>query len=132
MTPAKALKASATLMMQTSADAAAWVARCQAATERLKVKEAAVKTGESAQEGAVVGDASQQLEQVEAAPGATRLDRSGGDGQELGSTTRTLETVEASKAATSTCDAGQADVEETRNVVEALQDAGKEEEVPEL
>jgi hypothetical protein len=45
---------------------------------------------------------------------------------------RTLETVEASKASTSAHDAGQADVEKTRNVVEAPQDVGKEEEVPEL
>jgi hypothetical protein len=48
------------------------------------------------------------------------------------STTRTLETVEAGKAATSARDAGQADVEETRNVVETPQDVGKEEEQPKL
>jgi hypothetical protein len=100
--------------------------------ERLKAREATVKAGASAQEGARVGDASQQPEQVEAALGATRLDRSRGDGQELGSTMRTPKTVEAGKAATSARDAGQADMEETRNVVEASQDAGKEEELPKL
>jgi hypothetical protein len=97
------------------------------------VKEAIVKAGASAQEGAGAGDAAQQPEQVEAAPSVSRLDRSGGDGQEPGSTMRTLETVEACEAATSARDAGQAVVEETRSVVETPQDAGKEEEeLPEL
>jgi hypothetical protein len=45
---------------------------------------------------------------------------------------RTPKTVEAGKATTSACDAGQADMEETRNVVESPQDAGKEEELPKL
>jgi hypothetical protein len=98
------------------------------ATERLKVKEAAVKAGASAQVGAGVGDAAQEPKQVEVASGTTRLDGSEGDGQEPGSTTRTLETVKAGKAATSARDVSQADVEETRNVVETPQDAGKEEE----
>jgi hypothetical protein len=35
-------------------------------------------------------------------------------------------------AATSARDIGQADVEETRNMVETLRDAGKKEELPEL
>jgi hypothetical protein len=47
MTPVKALKTRATLMMWTLADDAACVAKCQAATERLKVKEAAAKVGAS-------------------------------------------------------------------------------------
>jgi hypothetical protein len=42
MTPAKALKASAALMMRTPADAAAWVTKYLAVPEWLKVKEAAV------------------------------------------------------------------------------------------
>jgi hypothetical protein len=45
---------------------------------------------------------------------------------------RTPETIEASKATTSARDTGQADVEETRDVVETPQDAGKEEELSEL
>jgi hypothetical protein len=43
---------------------------------------------------------------------------------------RTLETIEANEVVTSAHDAGQADVGETRSVVETPQDAGKEEEVP--
>jgi hypothetical protein len=35
-------------MMRTPTDDAAWVARCQAVTERLKAKKAAVKAGTSA------------------------------------------------------------------------------------
>jgi hypothetical protein len=48
MTPAKALKAGAALMMRTPADATAWVARYQSVIERLKAKESVVKTGASA------------------------------------------------------------------------------------
>jgi hypothetical protein len=119
-------------MIRTPTDDAAWVVRCQAVTERLKAKEATIKAGASAQEGTGARDAAQQPERVEAALGATGLDRSGGDGQEPGLTTRTPETVEVSKAATSTCDARQADVEETKDVVETPQDAGKEEKLPGL
>jgi hypothetical protein len=57
MTPAKALKASAALMMRTPTNDAAWITRCHAAIERLKVKEAVAKAGVSAQEGVEVGDA---------------------------------------------------------------------------
>jgi hypothetical protein len=46
-----------------------------------------------------------------------------------GSTTRTLETVEAAEAATSTRDAGQVDMEETRNMGETPRDAGRKGEV---
>jgi hypothetical protein len=35
-------------MMQTAADDAAWVAKCQAATEWLKLREAAAQAGASA------------------------------------------------------------------------------------
>jgi hypothetical protein len=48
MAPAKALKASVALMMQTLADDATWIARYQAATEWLKAQESAVKSGASA------------------------------------------------------------------------------------
>jgi hypothetical protein len=62
MTPIKALKSGAALMMQTPADDAAWVAKYQAATERLKTKEAAANAGASAQEVARVGDAAREPE----------------------------------------------------------------------
>jgi hypothetical protein len=39
----------------------------------------------------------------------------------------TLEVIEPSKARTSARDVGQVDVKETKDVVETLQDAGKEE-----
>jgi hypothetical protein len=86
MMPAKALKASSALMMRTPADAAAWVARCQASTERLKAKEAAVKASSSAQEGAGTRDAAHEPKRVKAAPGAARLDKPGSGGPESAST----------------------------------------------
>jgi hypothetical protein len=106
MTPAKVLKASTALIMWTPADDAAWVAKYQAVTEWLKVKEAVVKAGAGAERGAGVGDTAWQPESVEVAPGTTGLSRSGGDGQEPGSTTWTLETIEAGEAATSASDVG--------------------------
>jgi hypothetical protein len=132
MTPIKALKSGAALMMQTPTDDAAWVAKYQAATEQLKTKEATAKAGLSAQEVARFGDAAREPEPVEAAPGYTRLDVPVVGGLEPGSTTRILVTVEAGKAETSICDAGRADVEKIKEVVEALPDAGKEKEQPEL
>jgi hypothetical protein len=48
MTPVKVLKTRAALMMWTPADDAAWVTKCQAATEQLQAKEAAAKAGASA------------------------------------------------------------------------------------
>jgi hypothetical protein len=128
MTPVKALKSGAALMMRTLADDVAWVAKCQATMERLKVKEVAAKAGASAQEVTRVGDAAWEPELVEAALGGTRLDGSSIGGPEPGSTARTLETVEVGKAETSVRDARQADVEKIKEVVEALPDAGKEEE----
>jgi hypothetical protein len=118
-------------MMQTLADDAAWVARYQAATERLKTKEAAAKAGASAQENAGVGDATREPEPVEAAPGGARLDVPSVGGPEPRSTTRTQATIEAVEAEASIHDAGRADVEESREVVEASLDAGKEAEQPE-
>jgi hypothetical protein len=82
MTPAKALKADAALMMQTSVDDAAWVTRCHAATERLKAKEATVKASVSAQEGTGIGDAAWEPKWVETAPSAARLDEPGSGGPE--------------------------------------------------
>jgi hypothetical protein len=89
MTPVKVLKFGAALIMRTPADDAAWVAKYQAATEWLKMKEAAAKVGASAQEVARVGDAVREPEPVEAAPGSARLDVPGVGGLEPGSTTRT-------------------------------------------
>jgi hypothetical protein len=111
MTPIKALKSSAALMMRMPVDDATWVAKYQAAMERLKTKEASAKAGASAQEVARVGDAAQEPEPVETALGYARLDVPGIGGPEPGSTTRTLETVEAGKAETSVRDARRADVE---------------------
>jgi hypothetical protein len=48
LTPVKALRSDAALMMRTAADAAAWVAKYQAAAERLKLREAAAQSGASA------------------------------------------------------------------------------------
>jgi hypothetical protein len=132
MTPVKALKAGAALMMRTLTDDAAWVTKCQATVERLKAKEVATKAGASAQEGTRVGDAAWGPEQVEAALGSTRLDGSRSGGPEPWSTTRTSETVEAGKAKTSIHDARQTDVKKTKEVVEAPKVVGKEEEQPEL
>jgi hypothetical protein len=132
MTPTEALKAGAALMMRTPAAVATWYLATQGATERLKAKESAVKAGASAQEGVGARDAVEQPERVEAALGITRLDRSRDDRKEPGLTTRTLESIEADEAATSARDVGQANVEETRSMVETLQDAGKEEELLEL
>jgi hypothetical protein len=128
MTPVKALKSGAALMMRTPADDAAWVAKYQAATKRLKTKE----VGASAQEVTRVGDATREPEPVEAASGCARLNVPSIGGPEPGSTTRTLETVEAGKAVTFVRDARWADVEKIKEVVEALLDARKEEEQPEL
>jgi hypothetical protein len=132
MTPAKALKASAALMMQTPANDATWIARYQAATERLKAKESTIQAGARAKEDIRAEDSTQQSELVESSLGTTGLGRFRGDGQEPGSTTRTLETIKGGDAATSTHDAGLADVEETREVMETPRDAGREEELLEL
>jgi hypothetical protein len=44
----KALRSAAAVMMRTAADAAVWVTKCQATTERLKLREAAAQVGASA------------------------------------------------------------------------------------
>jgi hypothetical protein len=48
LTPVKVLRSGAVVMMRTAADDAAWVAKCQAAMERLKLREAAAQAGASA------------------------------------------------------------------------------------
>jgi hypothetical protein len=72
------------------------------------------------------------LDALSTALGATRLDGSRSGRQEPGSTKGTPEAVKAGRAKTSAHDAGWADVKETKEVVETSQDAGKEEEQPEL
>jgi hypothetical protein len=126
ITPAKALKAGAILMMRTLADDVAWVTKFQVAMEWLKAKEAIIKAGMSAWEGTEAGDAARELERVETAPGTTKLDGSESGGHELGSTERTPEAIEAGNAETFARDAGQAGRKETEEVVETPQDAGKE------
>jgi hypothetical protein len=85
LTPVKALRSGAALMMRTPADDAAWVARCQAATERLRLREAPAKAGASAQEVAGPGDAVRGPEPAEVVPGDARLEVPGAGGLELGS-----------------------------------------------
>jgi hypothetical protein len=77
--------------------------------------------------GTGIGDAAREPEQVEAALGTARLDKSGSVGLEPGSTKGTLEVIEPGKARTSARYVGQVDVKETKDVVETLQDARKEE-----
>jgi hypothetical protein len=96
------------------------------------MKEVIAKAGASAQEVARVGDAAWEPEPVKAAPGCARLDVPSVARPEPGSTMRILATIEASKAETSVRDAGWADVEKIKEVVEAPPDAGKEEEQSEL
>jgi hypothetical protein len=96
------------------------------------MKEAAAKAGASAHEVSRVDDTAREPEPVEAAPGRARLDVPSVGGLESGSVMRTLATVEAGKAKTSIRDAWRADVEKTKEVVEAPPDAGKEEQQPEL
>jgi hypothetical protein len=109
-TPVKALKSGAALMMWTPA-AAAWVARYQAMTERLRTREATAKAGASTQEVAGPGDAARKPKPVEAVPGGARLEVPGIGGLEPGSTMMTQVTIEAAKAETSVRDAGRVDVE---------------------
>jgi hypothetical protein len=93
-------------MMPTSADDAAWIARYQAATERLKAKESTVRADTSVEEDVRARDTAQRSELVKVASGVIGLSQSEGDGRESRSSTRTLETVKATEAATSAPDAG--------------------------
>jgi hypothetical protein len=99
--------------------------------ECLRTKEATTKVGASAQEVTRLGDTMREPKPIEAAPGGARLDVPGVGGSEPGSTATTQATVEATEAETSVHDAGWADVEESREVVEAPPDAGKEATQPE-
>jgi hypothetical protein len=93
--------------------------------------EAAAKAGVSGQEVNDLGDAMRETEPVEVVPGGARLEVSGVGGSEPGSTVMTEATVEAVEAKTSIRDVGRADVEKSREVVEALPEAGKEAAQPE-
>jgi hypothetical protein len=131
LTPVKALKSGAAMMMRTPTDEAAWVMRYQATTEWLRTREATAKAGASAQEVAGLGDAPRESELIEAALGGARLDVPGVGGSEPGSSATTQATIEAAEAKTSVRDVGRADVEESREVVEAPPEAGKEATQPE-
>jgi hypothetical protein len=106
LTPVKALKSGAALMMRTPTDDVTWVARYQAAMERLRTREATAKAGVSTQEVAGPGDATREPEPVEAVPGGGRLEVPGVGGSEPGSIAMTQVTVEAAKAETFVRDAG--------------------------
>jgi hypothetical protein len=126
LTPVKALKSGTVLMMRMPTDDVAWVTRYQAATERLRTKEAAAKVGAGAQEVAGPGDTMRELEPVKAVPGGARLEVPSVGGSEPRSTAMTQATVEAAEDETSVYDVGRVDVEELREVVEALPEVGKE------
>jgi hypothetical protein len=79
-------------MMPTPADDAAWIARYQAVTERLKAKESTVRADTSVEEDVRARDTAQRSELVKVVPGVIGLSQS--------------ETVEATEAATSAHDAG--------------------------
>jgi hypothetical protein len=72
-------------MMRTPADDTAWVTRYQAATERLRMREAAAKVGVSTQEVAGPGDTTREPKPVEAVPGGARLKVPDVGGSEPGS-----------------------------------------------
>jgi hypothetical protein len=82
--------------------------------------------GVSAQEVAGPSDATREPEPVETVLGGAKLEVPGIGGSDSRSTATTQATVEAAKAKTFTRDAGRADVEKSREVVEAPPDAGKE------
>jgi hypothetical protein len=113
-------------MMWMPADDAAWVTRYQAATERLRTREAAAKAGASVQEVAGPGDAARELEPVEVVSSGARLKVPDAGGSEPGSIVTTQATIEATKAETSVCDVGRGDVKKSREVVEAPPEAGQE------
>jgi hypothetical protein len=119
-------------MMRTAADNAAWVMKFQATIEQLKQWEAAAQTGASAQEVTGSDPATRGSRPVEAVvPSDAGLEVPGTGGSEPGSTTTTQATVEATEAETSIRDAGRADVEKAKEVVEAPPEVGQEAVQPE-
>jgi hypothetical protein len=75
--------------MRTAADDAAWVAKYQATTERLKLREAAAQTVASAQEVTGSGSVARVSGTAEAVPGDAGLEVPGTGGSEPGSTAMT-------------------------------------------
>jgi hypothetical protein len=99
-------------MMRTAADAAAWVTKCQAMTERLRLREAAT------QEVTGSDPTARGSGPVEAVSSDAGLEVPDTGGSEPGLTATTEATVEAAVAKTSVRDAGRADVERAKEVVE--------------
>jgi hypothetical protein len=94
--------------------------------ERLRMKEVTTKARASAQEVTGFGDATRELEPIEVGPSGARLEVPGIGGSKPGSTATTQAIVEVIENETSIRDARRADVEESREVVEAPPDTGKE------
>jgi hypothetical protein len=99
--------------------------------ERLRLREAAAQAGASTQEVTGSDPTTRGSGPVEAVPGDTVLEVPGTGVSEPGSTAMTRATVEAAEAATSVRDAGRADVERVKEVVEAPLEAGQEAAQPE-
>jgi hypothetical protein len=72
-------------MMRTAADAAAWVAKYEAAMEQLRLRKVATKVGASAQEVTGSGVAARGSGPAEAVPGDAGLEVPGASGSEPGS-----------------------------------------------
>jgi hypothetical protein len=106
-------------MMWMAVDDVAWVAKCQATTEQLRLREVAAQAGANAQEVTSSDPIARGSGPVKAVPGDAGLEVPGTGGSEPGSTTTTQATVEAAEAETSVHDAGWADVERVKEVVEA-------------
>jgi hypothetical protein len=102
------------------------VAKYQAAVEQLKFREALAQTGASTQEVTSYGFVARGSGPAEAVPGDAGLEVPGTGGSEPRSTATTQATVEAIEADTSVRDAGQADAEKSKEVVEVPPEAGQE------
>jgi hypothetical protein len=113
----KALWSGAAIILRTAADAAAWVTKCQAMTERLRQWEMAAQVGTGALEAAGSDPAAQGSEPLKVVAPST-------GGPEPGSTSTAQASVEAAEAEASAHDAGRADVEQ--EVVEVPPEAGQE------
>jgi hypothetical protein len=113
-------------MMRTAADDAAWLAKYQAVAERLRLQEVAAQMGASAQEVTGSDLAVRGSGPAEVVPSDDRLEVPGTGGSEPGSTTMTQATVEVVEADTFVHDAGRANAEKLKEVVEALPKAGLE------
>jgi hypothetical protein len=107
----KALRSGVVVIMRTAADDAAWVAKCQAATERLRLREAAAQAGVTAQAVTGSNPTARGLGPVKAVLGDAGLEVPGTGGSEPRWTVTTQATIEAAEATTSVCDAGRVDVE---------------------